>query len=436
MKDISQESNIVRLSRFLICLFFINAGLQYMIPHIVALAKGDVSSFRLSADYLNVGGARYIKDLYSAFFGVAWIFLIFRIKHNKTLLKSLIIYLVFESFLMILGLLGHLDDPIPLILIGGVRWILLLHNVVGIFFLCWAYKIKQESFNWIVFLILLANVGFSIIQRVFCALILGMKEVRAPGLFANAEAYSFALVGISLFYFFQAQKISRIKYFLLFSLIMIGVICSGARSAMLIIFTLFAATPLLSLYHSTVNIHLKALLNSIFVVFPLLLVTILIPLVEMLANRGNILHTQIQSGRIHILFKTLDLFNTTSLFHFLFGKGFGYGTNSVLLFGATSPWLYVADSTIVTTLLQFGFLGSTYFISAMSVLFLVVMFHPKFKKKVFEFYFLFIALALLICTQNIFENFILLPLLAVSFSNLLLASENSLHETTQNHQIS
>ena len=167
-------------------------------------------------------------------------------------------------------------------------------------------------------------------------------------------------------------------------------------------------------YHSVVV--------SILVLLPIVLIVAFVPLTELLAARGSILEFQKEEGRLVVLKEAMQSMFDGPFFYQFFGKGFGYGTNTAIIFAENSPGLeiFYTDNSFLTFFLQFGLLGSI-IVALLSIIFSHYILSTRklsLASKILIFYFS-IFLVIVSLTQVIFENHSFLPLFGLALSMLI-----------------
>lgn len=398
--------------------------LQYLPLHIDILLSGKVRHWNLSdGQYKSVGKMRYIKDLYLLGFSILWPLLLLKVADNR-LIQWMLAVIGIEMAIIGLGLVGHIKEPVPILIAAGLRWLLLLHGAVGVVFLIVGYRLFQSKdfmrrFEWLTRAIIIFNFVLVFLQwwQVGFRSVLGL---RLAGVFVSAGDLAFYGVGICLV--LLVLPMSRHWKNSLFLLLFATVILSGTRSAMIIVMFIWMASLLISFGRSSKLFWLAS---------PLLMLIFFgtVQLAQHLANRGTLIEGNIEKGRLQTLISLSKTISESPLFDTFFGKGLGYGTNTAFILqnrfqltvlSAQHSWQTLTDNTFAGFFLQMGLVGIVTLLLSFFVLgYFSLRSSRREPKKLVALYLIFFVLSIEVITGNIFNQFGFMILLGVVMGFML-----------------
>lgn len=392
--------------------------LQYLPVQVDLLLSGKIQTWKLSKEqYQSVGFLRYIKDIYYLGFAFLWPLLLLQLK-DRQIIGAMLIAIGIELFIVCLGLVGHTQDPVPLLLIGGFRWILLLHCAVGTGFLVIGYRLWQvqealEFFKWLVTSLIFINFVFVFAQwwLIYWPY---SSTPRFNGLFPNSGVLAFYMIGICLF--LLVLPMAKRWHHSLFLLVLVTMLLSGSRAGIVIVLFTWLISWL---------IQSKKMVNILWFLSPLLVVALFfsIRIAEHAAGRGTLAETNLEGegGRLSHIFRLINVASNSSFFDVFFGKGLGYGTNTaVLLSVQSSAWQTLTDNMFAVWFLQMGIVGIT---TLLFYTFLLVYFSLRsagrnLNKRIVV-YTVFFNLLMLSIGGNCFEQFGFMPFLGLVMGFML-----------------
>lgn len=401
-----------------ICIIPFLTVIQYVDLSLASLGNSNAFYFGIdSAEIQGAGFLRYMKDAYLVVFGAVWPFIAVKCDFKNINPRRLLRVVFFiEAGLLISGSIGHLLNPSFLVFVAGIRAFLLLHVCLGIFIIVLSKKSVENLFFMELSIILLG-----VISVVFAALqwhgtsFPSFIGLRFFSLYANALVFGSVLIGVGIVVAVSFNISTRIKLFM-FGALLFGVVLSGTRAS--IISILLLMTWQIFGKSRPMKRHLLLGWILLFSIIPLLII-----FADTVADRGNVLdNADASNGRIGILLRLTSAMVSDGIDTFLFGRGFGFGTNSLFQLpgnlGYKTPFSIIVDNTFGTWMLQFGLFGLIFLIVG-GILFFIFL-----SKRIdvgLRSFLPTLALIILIVTfqQNIFEQYVFLPLLAFSLAILM-----------------
>ncbi len=411
----------------LISCIFIASLLQYLDISIKALYSSQSFYFSISGDELEGSGAlRYIKDLFFFIFSICWPIYIFSSMRNKNIL---IISLIVPSF-FILSLIGETRSQSTIFTIIGIRWLMNFHVAIGAFLCCnvlldSAYRGKLFTYlRSSQYIIIIVSFIFAFVQWGKMGFIFFTTVVRVNSVFANAATFAFAMIGALVLLLAMADNSKKPKIeILMYGAIFIMILLSGTRAVMiavgLIIFWRIATD---GIYVFKNRNNSNAAWYTILILMVPLFLALLIPFIETLSARGDILSNQMQNGRLAILTNTLNDMVDQGFFTLLFGYGLGYGTNAAIIFSSGNG---ILDNTYLTWFVQFGIIGFFVFMWLIAyTLYCICIKSAANSKDIFNRIIIFFAIFICSLNQNLFENYYILPAFGCALAFMLDKNKN------------
>jgi len=357
----------------------------------------------LSQDqFSDAGFVRYVKDGYLLLFGIAWPPLCY-VWAESTTRKKLFRWIGILLSIISFGLIGAISNPLVYMLLAGLRWVLLLHSAVGIWFvLRCSYGASMEwarSIGKILLLVLLVSIFAGIINYLLSGGI-WRPGIRVTSIYASAPVFAEMMVAIAMFSFVSSTHRVWIMNIILYSLTFFGAALAGSRSSMVVIGLIWIASILQGFRGKEFRINpiLFILLLSVFAILA-------VNVSSQLASRGNLYDnfSGKQDTRLYYFVTAITNMSDKDFVTSLIGEGLGYGTNSysILQGGMKQDVIHGSmDNTLIPFISQFGFVGGCFFVF-FATLFLL------FLTKTYRTSGIVIAMSLIILaiTQNIFEMY-------------------------------
>ena len=377
-------------SHYLICLALIIGVSQYALVAVDIIATGGQSLWEVESDILiSSGFFRYIKDIFLLMFSISWVIIFNSLPSTKNLQIFINNYFYWLITIILIGVIGFLLGYSPIFFLpSGLRWIMLLHVSMGIFIFSSLTVLNRPKnivimrYLWTIALadLALVFIQFRSISSIFD---LAFGESRLTGFFANAGvAGSFAICICMVTMVLDGVNL---KTKLLYSVIcaILG-LSSGSR------FSVFACSVIILSQLYEFSDYLSPLKRKIIRIFLSIFTILTAPLAYVALNdqvgRGDAITQQFEEGgRAYNFSENINLLLSSNPIEFLVGRGLGIGTNtafSYLKSEEIDPDIFrfnlLTDNVFITSMFQFGLLGSIVFWSGIvSILMLVLLMMMK-----------------------------------------------------------
>lgn len=330
--------------------------LQHLFTQVDLLMSGVVVHWG-DADAVvgTFGFFRYIKEIFGLILIIVSAFTITtsRVGIVQRLRNQAGTYL---GLALLIGLVGHILDPQPLLLAVGLRWMVHTTAAVGLCLIVLEYDLWSDlRFRRLLLVALccalFGNTLFVLLQERVQA-----GYARYTGLFSNAGVMGFFVIGVAL----TIELVMRGSLVLCtaaYGAALYSAMRAGSRAAMIVVGILwitFLIRKVAGKNNMLLGLSLPLFFYGVWFSFNF---------AESTADRGNLIEAQLeQGGRISNIGAFAHTFQQVSIVDIIVGKGFGYGTNGA--FGFSSgvntghPWLILIDNGYITWFVQFGVLGS------------------------------------------------------------------------------
>lgn len=253
-----------------------------------------------------------------------------------------------------LGILNALEIST---LIAGIRCYIYFFAIVLFFTYSQERSINLKTIEWILLsgLIINALVQFEQTYRGTNGdlLLAGTGGYRFPALFGGTNSLASFVLGVDLFYLvldIYCKKTKTLKVISVFVLSVIIVVFTGTRSALInILFVVLAWIVLKINIKEELKIKIAAI--SAIVALPIVII-----MATKMADRGDILTAQLESGRLLIL---KNLLSNPSILALIFGYGIGAGSNTDVILNQNNytEHTVILDGTFNTVIYQYGLIG-------------------------------------------------------------------------------
>ncbi|MBW7476722.1 hypothetical protein K0T92_18550 [Paenibacillus oenotherae] len=405
-----------RLVKILLVLFIVFTVIPYLPEAITDLINNKVSyaKFRINQPIFGLN-IRYVKD--GLLFMLMCLFVIMDAREKK----RNHLFLTYYPFLLLViygaSVLGFFYQRVDLFLIAaGTRSVLLF-----LFCLKAAKFLKSiHAFGLMkrtVTILLLVEFIVLLLQYYVYTNNYGYANpvsLRLIGTFGGISVAGYFALGCSIFYYLLGVKLNiGVKSMIaLQTLCLLTAAFSGTRSALMGVMLVIFFSAGRRLIHGRTDRRQSLLLISLSIVIGIGLIGIS-KLVNVLADRGDLLETQLESGRIE-LFKSL--FNQ-NLENILFGNGIGYGTNAAVNLNRqfeAGVNAIILDGTINSILAQYGLL--VLLVAGLIYLHFLFQFVRTGRIYGFDLFAVTLVNGILMFSTNIFEQGTYLLMLTISTS--------------------
>lgn len=361
-------------AKYLIPLIFIVGVAQYGVTAVQNVLSGNVVMWTMDSELMeSAGPLRYVKDAFLLLLSFTWLIYVSRFKQYSLTKKLVGYYFFWLACITLLSILGIAIGYSPaFFLMAGLRWLMLLHASVGVFFLMrgLSSRVKPQVRILRLFMALSLLDAIVILMQMRAGASIGdigLARSRLTGMFNNAGVagffgFSLALCGMCLTRtsFWLRAILTLTSLFIVFA--------SGTRSMMILIFVILIMQIYFALATSEMRKYKKAIFAGMILIFLVFGSWAYYAMVESV-GRGGILEAQLnEGGRISNFFYMFDKLYAADYGELLIGRGIGVGTNtahSMLMGEGTDPSTYrfnwLIDNAFLTQFFQFGAVGSALF---------------------------------------------------------------------------
>jgi hypothetical protein len=430
-----ERTKTTKRVQFFIILFLFFSSMAYLPQAIQNNLIGGIAYVKFEYDqpFLNLD-LRYFKDVIMVL--MVFFFFIRDITTKKPISTLLVYY--FSIMLILYGtivMLIHYDTLNYLQIIAGIRSIIFIIFCIKIReFIDQKFAIQLVKLIYVLVAIELMVIS---IQYVVFARYYGFVNpfsLRLLGTFGGFSLAGYFALCCSTFVYIVSSK-HHIRFTLLFYVLCFMVAgFSGTRTALVGCILVMSAAIFRFVLQRIKKQKQYYLVVSIMTLIPLITVVSII-FISKIADRGNMIQTQIENGRLSYILDFI-LNNPTSIS--LFGKGIGFGTNAAVNMAEmyrVDVDAQFMDGTFNTIITQYGLVMFSISLVVFSLIFIQLF--MKGKKHILD-AFLIMCIFLIMClATNVFEQYFFFSLFCITlYTFMMLDRQNENINTLINSPIS
>lgn len=322
------------------------------------------------------GVFRYFKDAAVFSFGLVWPFYIHQISRAYSARPfPLGAYIAWLTIILAASLFPFLlfDGTSPVVIPGGLRWMLGLHAALGTYlvFLYSPPSPRGEKFITITLIAILCLDLYFVSRQGNIFNLARAQGVRLPGMFSVAGAAGYFALACGLFTY-QFRTVSMPLKLALFVLALIVAFWSGTRYALIGLMAIMVTTVVTASAQSSEKAAGNKPIGPLVAIASImaLLPVAIFGAIELTfrLGRGNPFEQNTRGGRLWNLNQVLEDVSNSNILEIFLGRGLGTGTNSsfpLLTAAGIDPdsvkWNILIDNTFVTTFFQVGLFGLALF---------------------------------------------------------------------------